>query len=72
MNINVKVKPNSNKEEIQEFGNNRYLVYLKEAPEHNEANIRLINMLAHHLGVPPGKIKIKFGQSASEKLIEVL
>ena len=72
MNINVKVKTNSNKEEIVEFGNNRYLVYLKETPEHNEANMKLINLLSHHLGVPPNKIRIKFRQTASEKLIEVM
>ena len=36
--INVKVKPNSSKQEVESFGDNRYLVYLKSEPENNKAN----------------------------------
>ncbi|MEM3405830.1 MAG: hypothetical protein QW117_02580 [Candidatus Pacearchaeota archaeon] len=45
MKIYVKVKPNSSKQEIVEFGNYRYLVYLKNEAKNNEANIELINLL---------------------------
>jgi len=71
MIIHVKVKPNSSKREIQEFGNNRYLIYLKEPPENNKVNIELINLLSKHFGTPVGRIKIKFGASSNEKMIEV-
>jgi hypothetical protein len=71
MKIHVKVKPNSNKQEIVEFGNFRYLVYLKSVPEDNKANIELINLLSKHMGVPPNHIKIKFGASGTNKILEV-
>jgi len=71
MLLNIKVKPNSSKQEIQSFGNNRYLVYLKEPPENNRANIELINLLSKHFGTPFSRIKIKTGLTNNEKLIEV-
>jgi len=71
MIINVKVKPNSSKREIESFGNNRYLAYLKEPPENDRANLELINLLSKELGVPPKSIKIKFGRTSNDKLIEI-
>lgn len=71
MNINVRVKTKSSKQEIVKFGDNRYLVYLREEPENNKANIELIGMLSKYFGVPVGRIKIKFGLTGSDKLIEV-
>jgi uncharacterized protein (TIGR00251 family) len=72
MLINVKVKTNSSKQAIENFGDNRYLIYLKSAPENNKANVELINFLSKEFGVPPKSIKIKFGQSSDNKLIEIM
>jgi len=72
MIIRVKVKPNSSKQKIESFGDNRYLVYLTEPPENNRANIELMNLLAKYLGVPPGRMKIKFGLSGNEKILEIM
>ena len=69
--INVKVKPNSSKQEVENFGGGRYLVYLKSEPENNKANMELINILSKELGVPPNSIKIKFGQTSDKKIIEI-
>lgn len=71
MIIRVKVKPNSSKNEVESFGNNRYLVYLKEPPENNRANLELIKILSKELGVPPKSLEIKFGKTSNEKLIEI-
>lgn len=71
MIINVKVKTNSGKHEIEDFGNHRYLVYLKSEPENNRANIELINMFSKFFGVPVSHIKIKFGATSSEKMLEI-
>ena len=72
MIINVKVKTRSSERKIENFGNNRYLIYLKSEPENNEANIELINILSKHFGVPPGHIKIKRGMTTNEKMLEIL
>jgi len=71
MIINVKIKTCSGKQEIESFGNNRYLIYLKSEPENNKANIELINMLSKYFGIPVGRIKIKSGLTSSEKILEV-
>jgi uncharacterized protein YggU (UPF0235/DUF167 family) len=71
MKVFVKVKPNSSKQEIVEFGNCRYLVYLNSPAENNEANIELIKLLSKHLGVPPKSIKITFGATGKDKILEV-
>lgn len=71
MIINVKVKASSGKQEIEGFGNNRYLVYLKSEPENNKANIELINLLSKYFGIPHKNIKIKAGLTSSEKMIEL-
>jgi len=71
MIIYVKVKANSSREEIESFGNNRYLVYLKEPPENNRANIELINLLSKYFGTPVTKVRIKAGLSNNEKILEI-
>lgn len=71
MIINVKVKTRSNKQSIESFGNNRYLVYLKAEPENNKANIELINMLSKYFGIPVGRIRIKAGLTNDEKMLEL-
>jgi uncharacterized protein YggU (UPF0235/DUF167 family) len=71
MNINVRVKTNHSKQEIIRFGDNRFLVYLTSAPENNEANLELVKVLSKYFGVPPARIKIKFGFSSSDKLVEI-
>ena len=69
--IYVKVKPNSGKQEIVEFGDFRYLVYLKSLPENDKANIELINLMSKHLGVPAKTIFITFGKTSHDKILEV-
>jgi uncharacterized protein len=71
MILHVKVKPNSSKQSVENFGNGRYLIYLKSPPENNKANIELINLLSKELGVPPKSININFGKTSNEKMIEI-
>jgi len=71
MIIHVKVKPNSSKQRIESFGNNRYLVYLKSVPENDKANIEMLNLLSKELGVPSKSFNIKFGKTSHNKIIEI-
>lgn len=72
MIIKVKVKPRSGKRSVESFGDNKYLIYLKEEPENNKANIELINLLSRYFGIPISKIRIKTGLHNNEKTIELL
>ena len=71
MLIHVKVKPNSSKQSIENFGEGRYLVYLKSAPENDKANTELINFLSKEFGTPHKNINIKFGRTSDKKIIEI-
>ncbi len=71
MIIHVKVKPKSGMRKVESFGDNRYLVYLKEPPENNRANIELLNVLSKFLGTPATRIKIKTGFTSNNKMLEV-
>ena len=71
MKVYVKVKAGSNKQEIVDFGEFRYLVYVKSRAEKNEANIEMINLLSKHMGVPAKSIRIKAGLTSSDKILDV-
>jgi len=70
MRFYIRVKTNSSEQSIEEFGDKRYLVHLKSEPENNKANIELINLMAKHLGIPPGKLKIISGLTSRDKVLE--
>jgi uncharacterized protein (TIGR00251 family) len=71
MIINVKVKPNSSEQKIENFGEGKYFIYLKSIPKNNKANIELINLLSKEFKVPVDKIKIKAGKTSKKKIIEI-
>ncbi|MCK9595825.1 DUF167 domain-containing protein [Candidatus Pacearchaeota archaeon] len=71
MIIHVKVKPNSSKQKIENFGDGHYLVYLKSAPENDKANTELINLLSKDFGTPVKQFHIKFGRTGDKKIIEI-
>jgi uncharacterized protein (TIGR00251 family) len=66
--INVKVYPNSGKQEVIKK-EKKYFVYLKSAPENNKANIELMNLLKKYF---KSDVKIKSGKSSKKKVIEVI
>jgi len=68
MIIEVKVKPNSKKQEIEKISNNKYVVSLKKPAEDNKANIELIKLMKKHTGK---NIKIIKGLKSKNKIIEV-
>ena len=71
MKFQVRVKTNCSKQEIEDFGDHKYLVHLTCEPEHNKANIELINLMAKHLGVPALKLKIVSGLTNKDKTLEI-
>ena len=72
MKFQIRVKTNCPEQNIEEFGDNRYLVHLTCEPEHNKANIELINLFSKHLGVPALKLKIVGGLTNRDKVLEVV
>mgnify|MGYP001581758024 CR=1 FL=1 len=68
MIIKIKVKPNSDKQEIENIDGNNYKISLKSKPENNKANIELIKLLKKHFGKD---IKIIKGLGNRNKIVEV-
>ena len=69
--VTVKAKFNASKEIIEKFGNNKYLMYLPFAEDH-EANFAIVVMLSRHMGVPPSKIKYVGLDVHKDRIFEVL
>lgn len=71
MQKQVKVKPNSKKQTIEESANGSLTVHLKSPPVDGKANKELIELLAKKFDVPKSHIRIKSGLSSRTKLIEI-
>ena len=67
MIIKIKVKPNSEKQEIIKHEDS-YVVYLKSVPENNKANIELIKLLQRHFNKV---VKIKSRLTSKNKIVEI-
>ena len=71
MKVTVKVKFNATKERLEQFGLNKYLLYLSHK-EDNESNIIIASFLSKNLGVPPSKIKFSGFDPHKDRVFEVL
>ncbi len=69
--INVRVRANSSESKIEDFGDYKFLVYVKSPAEDNKANIEMLNLVAKHIGVPATKLRIISGASGKDKTIEI-
>lgn len=68
MIIQVKVYPNSRREEIIKINGNSFKVYLKKQAEDNKANIELLKLLKKHFSE---NIKIIKGMKSRNKIIKI-
>ena len=69
--IEVKVNPNSAKEEVIFVSENQLVVKFRVAREKNRANLKLIELLADYFGTSKSQIRIVAGHRAVRKLVEV-
>ncbi|NEQ26697.1 MAG: DUF167 domain-containing protein [Microcoleus sp. SIO2G3] len=71
MQKQVKVKPNSKKQTIEEFADGSLTIHLKSPPVDGKANKELIELLAKKFDVSKSQIRIKLGLSSRTKLVEI-
>ncbi len=71
MIINIKVRPNSGKQENIKI-KEEYIAYLKSSPKNNKANIEQIKLIAKYFNTNQANIKIKRGKTSHKKVIEVI
>jgi uncharacterized protein (TIGR00251 family) len=70
--VRVRAKPNSRMEYIKHVEKDLYEVAVKEPPEDNRANKRIIEILAENFNVSKSNIKLVRGSRARIKIFEVL
>lgn len=70
MNIIVIVKANSKKDEVESIDGG-YKIHTKSPSRDGKANISVIYLLAQHLNIPQGNIKIKMGFKSKKKIVEI-
>ena len=68
MIIDVKVKPNSEKQEIKKISDKKYVVSLKKRDKDNKANIELLKLLKKYF---KKEVKIVKGLKSKNKIVEV-
>ena len=71
MKKQVKVKPNSKNQKIEEAADGSLIINLKSPPVEGKANEELIQILAKKFEVPKSRIRIKFGLSSRNKVVEI-
>jgi len=71
MYIRVKAIPGSKKESLVVLKQDHLQISVKEPAERNLANMRILELVARHCGVPVGKVKILSGHQSRSKLLSV-
>lgn len=71
MYIKVTALTGQKKEFIQDLKNNRFLVSVKEKPEQNLANRKILQMVADYFKKPVSKIKIISGHQKPSKILSI-
>ncbi|MBD1891680.1 DUF167 domain-containing protein [Coleofasciculus sp. FACHB-SPT9] len=71
MKKQVKVKPNSKNQRIEEAEDGSLTVHLKSPPLDGKANEELIQILSKKFNISKSRIFIKSGLSSRNKLVEI-
>ncbi|NCN41968.1 DUF167 domain-containing protein [bacterium] len=66
--IEVRVKPNSKHEGVEELGSQLMLVRVNSPAREGRANARVIEILAEHFGVSKSKVILKSGPKSKTKI----
>lgn len=69
--LTVRVKPNARQQKATRLEDGSWLLHLKAPPQDGKANLELIALLAQALGVTKAQVRIKSGQTARIKRVEI-
>ncbi len=71
MYIHVKVVAGAKKESLKKKSEDHFEISVKEKPERNQANTRMIALVAQHFKVPRTQVRIINGHKHPSKLLVV-
>ncbi|MFA5737108.1 MAG: DUF167 domain-containing protein [Candidatus Paceibacterota bacterium] len=72
MHIKARVLTNAKKDEVTELAPDVLVVSVRVKPERNEANRRVIELIAAHLAISAKQIRIISGHHSPAKILEVI
>jgi uncharacterized protein YggU (UPF0235/DUF167 family) len=72
MYVRVRVTPGSKREVFEKISDDTFRISVKEKPQASMANRRILELLATHLKIPTGKLRIVSGHHSPVKLISIL
>lgn len=72
MKITIKAKPNSHEEKVEKISDTEFIVSVKEPPVHSLANKAIIRAFADYFGIAPSSVRIVFGRTSRQKIMEIL
>ncbi|MAZ40545.1 hypothetical protein CL654_00300 [bacterium] len=71
MLIKVRVLSESKKEEVKEINSDTLVVQIKEKPERNRANKKIVALLNSYYNITSGSARIITGHKSAHKIIEI-
>ena len=71
MYIKVRVKTGARKENLKEIAPDHFEIGVREEPERNLANKRIIALLAAHFAIPTSRVRITKGHHQASKILSV-
>ena len=69
--LTVRVKPNAKHTKATRLEDGSWLLHLKAPPQDGKANAELIALLAQEFGVAQAQVRIRSGQTARTKRVEI-
>ena len=72
MRISVRAKTNAKKESVEKLSDKAFVVSVKEPPVEGRANWTVCRAGAEYFGVSPSRVSIVSGQSAKNKIMEII
>ncbi|MCB1203438.1 MAG: DUF167 domain-containing protein [Verrucomicrobiae bacterium] len=70
--IEVRVKPNSRDETLDEQEDGNWIARIKAPPVDGRANTALISLVARHFDVRKSQVRIRTGASGRLKVVEIV
>ena len=72
MRISVKAKTNAKKELVEKTSDKEFVVSVKEPPIDGRANWAICMAVADYFGVSPSRVNVISGQSAKNKILDII
>lgn len=71
MYISATVRTEAKREHLEQTKKGRLKIAVREAAERNQANRRVLELVAAHFGLPKGKVRIISGHTSTAKIFSI-